>query len=101
MGLDPRFLLMKRRPDGKLAFQHAKGGLDLGKLHVLRPELLGGARRQVGPWHVRTFSQIPPGLAFLFDLPEQAYALRRLPQSDFEQVIDRRAPWRDTSAPRP
>src|SRR5215472_11064108 len=60
MRLGPWFLLMKPRPDGKLAFQRAKGGFGLSKLHVLRPELLGGTCRQIGPQHVRTFPQIPP-----------------------------------------
>src|SRR5207237_8335489 len=45
-------------------------------------------RLEIGTQHVGAFPQLPPRFSFFFHLPEQTYALGRVPQSDFEQIVD-------------
>jgi len=90
VSLDPRLLLMKQRPNRKVALERAKRGLRFGQLHVHGPHLLGRIRLQIGTQHVRAFPQVPPSLSVFFHLPDQMYAGGCVLQTDFEQIVDLR-----------
>src|ERR1022692_3961045 len=70
----------------------------LRQLHVLRPQLFGRLRLEIGTQQISAFARFTPALAIFFDLPKQPHAFHRIPQSKVIQIVHLRMPGLNLSA---
>src|ERR1017187_9669261 len=99
MSLHAGLQLVKQGPHREFALQRPERRFGLRQLHVLRPQLFGRLRLEIGTQQISAFARFTPALAIFFDLPKQPHAFHRIPQSKVIQIVHLRMPGLNLSQP--